>query len=107
MKIFERELGLMDTADAIGSFTAVEKREGNERDKEWFELVVTIKTDRETYTVTNARGGPRTWSQVNTLIKFLRETCPNFVSKRFQAGEPALDLIFGVTSELTAEGGNS
>ena len=100
MMIFERELGLMDQAGAIEGFTAVERQEDA---KHWYELLVKLDEQNDAYTITNARQSPRRWVQINTLIEFIRGQCPNFVTDKFGAGLPALNLIFGVKPIETKE----
>lgn len=100
MMIIERELGLMDQVGAIERFTAVEK---DNKDKRWFELQVELEDHEETFVVTNARRSPRKWRHVNTLINYLGEQCPNFVTDRFGAGVPAVHLIFGVNKTESKE----
>ena len=100
MMIFERELGLMDQAGAIEAFTAIERQDDAKRH---YELLVKLVEQDESYTITNARQSPRSWVHLNTLIEFLRGQCPNFVTHRFGAGEPALSLIFGVKKTESKE----
>ena len=96
MPIYPRELFLTDKAESIEALTAIEKRSS---EKEWWELVVDISNQEDSYLVSNARHQTRHWANLTTIIKFIRENCPKYVEARWHNGQAPLHLCFGLSDE--------
>lgn len=75
MTLSERELALMDEARAIRSITITVRFDRPGEDPV-FGLAVTLG-DGDPHILLNYRRRPRLWRSLDTIYRFLRNTCPN------------------------------